>query len=284
MARTVAVIAPGAMGSAVGRRLAEHGVRVLTSVAGRSARSVARARDCGMEAVCDRTIAGEAEIILSIVPPAEAVALARRLAGPLAEVARGPVYVDCNAVDVGTVRAVAAALAGTGAAFVDGAIIGLPPEPGAPGPVLYLAGEAAPRVAGLAEAGLRVKLVAGPVGAASALKMSYAGITKGLTALAAAMVLAAERAGAGAALREELAASQPGLLARFDAALPDMVPKAYRWVAEMREIAAFVGPGHPEAAIYEGAAALYARLAADHEGARAEIGVLDAFRARGTGD
>ncbi|WP_253713756.1 hypothetical protein [Bradyrhizobium sp. WD16] len=60
--------------------------------------------------------------------------------------------------------------------------------------------------------GLDVRVIDGPVGAASALKLSYAGITKGLVAIAATMVLAAERAGAGPALRAELAASQPQLL------------------------------------------------------------------------
>ena len=87
--------------------------------------------------------------------------------------------------------------------------------------------------------------------------------TKGLTAIAAAMVLAATRAGAAAALRQELAASQPQLLQRFAKTLPDMVPKAYRWVAEMREIAAFVGEDSAASRMYDAFADFYERLAAD---------------------
>jgi 3-hydroxyisobutyrate dehydrogenase-like beta-hydroxyacid dehydrogenase len=276
MTPTIAVIAPGAMGSAVARRLAEHGVRVLTSLAGRSPATLERAAAAGMIGVDDRQIAA-ADVILSILPPAEAVAFAQRLAPALALVAHRPIFVDCNAVDVGTVQRVAAVL-GTGPArFVDGAIIGAPPEPGKAGPALYLAGEPAAELLFLQQLGIRAQVIEGPVGAASALKMSYAGITKGLTALAAAMVLAASRAGAAPALRAELAASQPQLLKRFGTTLPDMVPKAYRWAAEMREIAAFVQEDRAAARIYEAAGDFYERIAADLGEGRQEIALLDAF-------
>ena len=56
MTPTVAIIAPGNMGSAVGRRLTEHKVKVLTSLTGRSAASAARARTAGMQAASDREL------------------------------------------------------------------------------------------------------------------------------------------------------------------------------------------------------------------------------------
>jgi 3-hydroxyisobutyrate dehydrogenase-like beta-hydroxyacid dehydrogenase len=272
----IAIIAPGAMGSAVARRLGEHGARVLTSLAGRSPASRDRARAAGMVDADDRHLA-EADLILSILPPAEAAGLAGRLAPALARAARKPVYVDCNAVDVGTVARIAAIIGASGTPFVDGAIIGSPPRPGQPGPAFYLAGEPAPGLAVLGGLGLRVRILEGPVGAASALKMTYAGITKGLTALGAAMVLAADRAGAGPALRQELAASQPQLLQRFRKALPDMYPKADRFAGEMREIAAFAGTDDAVARIYQAIADLYERLGTDFHGEGLEIGRLDAF-------
>jgi L-threonate 2-dehydrogenase len=60
-----------------------------------------------------------------------------------------------------------------------------------------------------------------------------------------------------------------------------MYSKAYRWVGEMEEIADFVGRDRGESAIYDGAAKLYTRLAADEAGERREIGALDAFLRRG---
>jgi 3-hydroxyisobutyrate dehydrogenase-like beta-hydroxyacid dehydrogenase len=276
MTAVIAVLAAGAMGSAVGRRLVEHGARVLTSLDGRSAATRSRALAAGMIEAGDDQIAG-ADIILSILPPAEAVALAQRLAPALCRSGKQVIYVDCNAVNVATVQRVAGILAATPARFVDGAIIGAPPRPGTPGPTFYFAGEPAADLGCLQALGLRTRTLDGTVGAASALKMAYAGITKGLTALAAAMVLAASRAGAAEALHRELAASQPQLFKRFQSALPDMAPKADRWVAEMREIAGFAGEDSAVARIYQGIADLYERLGADQRGERLEFGLIDSF-------
>ena len=123
----VAVIAPGAMGSAVAACMAARGVEVRTSLAGRSDASAARARRAGMIAVEDAAIVS-ADIVLSIVPPGEAVGLAERLAPALRAARTRPVYVDCNAISPATVARVAAVLAPTGCEFVDGGIIGPPPE------------------------------------------------------------------------------------------------------------------------------------------------------------
>ncbi|MGA9124258.1 MAG: NAD(P)-binding domain-containing protein, partial [Pseudolabrys sp.] len=79
MTPTVAIIAPGSMGAGIGQRLTEYKVTVLTSLAGRSEASAKRAREAGMRAVDDRALA-EADFLLSIVPPGDALALAKRLA------------------------------------------------------------------------------------------------------------------------------------------------------------------------------------------------------------
>lgn len=278
MAGTViGVVAPGAMGSAVALRLTGHRARVVTLLDGRSEATRARATAAGMEGVAPDTLAA-ADLILSIVPPAEAMGLARSLAPALRQAKRKAVFVDCNALDVRTVKAVAAVVAETGAGFVDGGIIGFPPQPGTPGPVFHLSGGPAAAIAAtLTGLGLRTKSMDGPVGAASALKMSYAGITKGIAAVASAMVLGAERAGAGAALRAELADSQPQLLSRFATTLPDMIPKAYRWIAEMREIAAFLDEDPAAAAMFEAIAQLYERIAQDAAVDGQETGMIRHF-------
>jgi 3-hydroxyisobutyrate dehydrogenase-like beta-hydroxyacid dehydrogenase len=123
-------------------------------------------------------------------------------------------------------------------------------------------------------------VIDGPAGAASAMKMSYAGITKGFTAMGAAMVLAAARAGTAQALHHELSQSQPALLAWLTRQVPAMFPKAYRFVAEMEEIAEFVGDDPAARRIYEGYAQLYQRLATD-EADNAETGALAAFFQQG---
>jgi putative dehydrogenase len=272
----VAVIAPGMMGSAVAKRLTSSGVQVRTSLAGRSAATIARAQGAGMTDAADAQLV-EADFILSIVPPGQALGLAERLSGAMRAAARKPIYVDCNAVSPDTVLRIDRVVREAGATFVDGGIIGPPPESDASRTRIYLSGPDAAKVTVLQQFGLSTPVQPGPVGAASAMKMSYAGITKGFTALGATMMLAACRAGTADALVAEMKVSQPALLKWLTAQMPKMHSKAYRWVAEMEEIAAFVGEGQPGDGFYQAAARLYEVIAADFEGPRQQTAALDTF-------
>lgn len=272
----VTVIAQGAMGSGVAARLNAHGVRVLTSLEGRSADSAGRAAKAGMQAANLADIAAS-DFILSILPPSDAMGLAERLAPAILASTKKPVYADCNAVSPQTAAAIGKAVAATGALYVDGGIIGPPPKlDGSTRTIFYVSGEHAPRMDVLNGKGLVVRQVDGGIGAASALKMSYAAITKGLNALGAASALAAERSGAKAGLLRELSESQPGVLAFLSRGVPDMLSKAYRWVGEMEEIADYMA--EPAAAsVYKGIAAFDQTLADDHAGPKAKCAVLEGF-------
>jgi 3-hydroxyisobutyrate dehydrogenase-like beta-hydroxyacid dehydrogenase len=272
----VAVIAPGMMGAAVGARLVERGLKVLTSLDGRSSETAKRANASGMAAASDEEIAA-ADFILSIIPPGDAVALAQRFVPALSASNAKPIYVDCNAIAPPTTERVAATIAPTGCPFVDAGIIGPPPKPKEAGPRFYASGKEAPRFATLKQYGLDIRLLEGPLTAASALKMSYAGITKGTQALGAAMMLAATRGGSADPLLAELKVSQPHLLPWLYRSLSVMPPKAYRWVAEMHEIANFVGEDPAANELYTGAAHFYEEIARDFDGDRKQVSALEAF-------
>src|SRR5712671_5550571 len=272
----VAVIAPGMMGAAVGGRLVENGLKVLTSLSGRSAETQARAKKHGLTSASDEEIAA-ADFILSILPPGDAVALAQRFAPALTASNSKPVFVDCNAVSPPTVERIATVIAPTGSSFVDAGIIGAPPKPGDAGPRFYASGPEAHRFAKLKDFGLDVRLLGGPMTAASAMKMSYAGITKGTQALGAVMLLAATRGGTADALLAELQSSQPQMLAWLQRSLSLMPPKAYRWVAEMHEIADFVSEDPAAHELYTGAAHFYEQIARDFEADQKEVLALAAF-------
>jgi 3-hydroxyisobutyrate dehydrogenase-like beta-hydroxyacid dehydrogenase len=276
MKPVVAVIAQGAMGAAVGKRLTENGIEVRTSLSGRSAGSAERARAAGMTPASAEQIAN-ADIFMSIVPPGDAVTFAEQFAPVLRANNHKPIFVDCNAVSPPTAKRIALVIDGTGCPFVDCGIIGAPPRKDYDGPVFYASGAEAPRFAALTDYGLKVRVLDGPLTAASALKMSYAGITKGLTALGSAMMLAATRGGSADALYEELKQSQPQLLAWFTRQIPAMYSKAYRFVGEMEEIADFVGEDAGARRMYEGIAQLYERIAKDVETDSAETKALSAF-------
>src|SRR5580700_7366467 len=177
MTPVVAVIAPGMMGAAVGKRLVDNGVKVLTSLTGRSAETATRAKAAGMAVAGDEEIAAS-DFILSILPPGDAVALAERFQPALKASNAQPVYVDCNAINPATVDKVAAVIAPTDCPFVDSGIIGSPPAPQPAGqdkvkgsPRLYASGPAAPRFAALREYGLDIRVLDGALSTASALKM-----------------------------------------------------------------------------------------------------------------
>lgn len=275
MGITVAIAAPGNMGAAVGARLTRGGSKVLTSLQGRGPDSVTRAWAGGMTAVSDNDLV-DADFILSILPPNQALAFATRLAPALQSVQRKPVYIDCNAISPETAALIERVIASTGTHFLDGSIIGLPPKPQDDGPVFYVSGACANLAVPLEGAGLVVKQLDGGIGSASALKMCYGGITKGLVALASVMALASERYEVGQALRSELGASQPQLVRWLTKMVPDMFPKAYRWVGEMDEISAFLGD-RPEAEMFHGIARVYENMAADWTGRRSETDVLAAM-------
>jgi hypothetical protein len=173
--------------------------------------------------------------------------------------------------------AIAEVVGATGCPFVGAGIIGPPPKPGSDNTKIYAAGPHAADFAKLNDYGLIVRVLDGPLTAASALKMSYAGITKGFQALGAGMMLAATRGGSAAALKAELADSQPELLGYLTQQIPRMYSKAYRWVAELEEISAFVGENHPEHAMLTAAARLYERIAEDVDGEKKEVCEMDKF-------
>jgi L-threonate 2-dehydrogenase len=257
----IGVIAQGMMGAGVGRRLHESGAEVRTLLSGRSQASAERAKAAGMmPAANERELLSGSDFFLSILPPGEAEPLARRLAATLAALDRKPVYVDCNAVSPQTAIRIGEIIAPTGADFVDAGIIGGPPRPRY-SPTIYASGPTAGQTAVLRDWDIDWRVIDGPIGAASALKMSYGGITKGTTAIAAAMLLGAARFGCSEALIAELTESQPEMLARMQAGIPRMYDKAYRWVAEMEEISDFLEQNPASRDIYAAIARLYAYLA-----------------------
>lgn len=278
MKPAIAVIGAGAMGSAVGRTLVEHGCRVLAVLDGRSPQSAARAQAAGMESAKFAQLS-EVDLILSIVPPAVAHQVAQAVASQLTHAQRKPVFADCNAISPATVKAIAAAVAPSGVPFIDAGIIGPPPSDDGSRTVFYAAGEHAQHIGTLREYGLTVEVLDAPIGAASAVKMSFAGVTKGVTAICSAMVLAASRAGAAEALHRELEASRPQFLRWAERQVPPMFQKAYRWVEEMQQIGEF-SEDPAVRQIFAGISQLYGDLAADQAAERQLQATLEDFLAR----
>jgi 3-hydroxyisobutyrate dehydrogenase-like beta-hydroxyacid dehydrogenase len=254
--KTIALLHPGEMGAAIGACLAGRGHRVAWASVNRSAATRSRASASGLEdrGTLERALDG-AGFVLAVCPPHGAIALAREVAG---KGFRG-IFVDCNAIAPATSREVGGIVEAAGARFVDGGIIGPPPTQSGRSR-LFLAGGPSRDVAALfTDTNMEARVLDAPAGAASALKACYAAWTKGATALLAAIRALARHEGVDAALLEEWQRSQPELPKRSEA-VTAQARKAWRWIAEMEEIAAsFESAGLPDG-FHLAAADLYRRL------------------------
>ena len=260
---TVAVLAPGDMGQS--RRRRAQGERPARRQLPRRAQRAdpgARRRGRRRGLADDAALVRAADVLLSILVPARPRRWPAGSPPPCAPTAADLLYVDCNAIAPATARAVGAVVEAAGARFVDAGIIGPPPRVGAKGTRFYASGTAAADFAQLRDYGLDVRIIGEHAGDASAVKMCYAALTKGTTAIMTELAVAAVRLGVSEPLRAELELSQPEMLARMARSVPAMVPKAHRWVGEMEEIAQTFAAAGLTPLTFEGAAALYAVIAA----------------------
>jgi 3-hydroxyisobutyrate dehydrogenase-like beta-hydroxyacid dehydrogenase len=164
-------------------------------------------------------------------------------------------YADCNAVAPQTVRAVAQTIEEAGGRVADVGIIGPPPRK--PGTKFYVSGPGAHEFSDLGHYGLDVRVLDGDIGQASALKMCYGALTKGLQALATELLVAARLAGVEETLRDEQTETMAEVMGWLEGMMPIMPPKAYRWVGEMEEIGSFFADLGMTPDILNGAADIY---------------------------
>ncbi len=250
----IAILMPGDMGHGVGRALRRHGHDVLTCLAGRSARTRGLAAAAGMrDAGSLEALVAEADLILSILPPEAAVAQAGAVAAAMTATGVRPLYVDCNAVSPQTARKIGATIAAVGAPFIDCGIIGVAPGKGKP-TRFHVSGPDTGAIERLDGKGIRVLPLGPEIGRASALKMVYAGLTKGTMTLHTAMLLAAWQLGVYDEAVAEYADSQPSALAAMQGRVPRIPADAGRWIGEMEEIAATLAAAGVTSGFHEGAA------------------------------
>jgi len=255
VAPVVAIVHPGAMGAALGSVLTAVSDRpVLWAGEGRTPDSTRRAAAAGLRDVGTLSaLCAQAEIVVSVCPPGAA----EEVATAVVKTGFEGLYIDANAVSPATARRVGDLFD----RYVDGGIVGPPPT--GPGMTrLYLAGAEAEVIAQAFNGTLvETRIVSGAVGAASAVKMSYAAWTKGTSALLLAIRALAEHEGVTDALLGEWDLSQQGLAARSDRVSAGVGPKAWRFEEEMREIAASLADAGLPPDFHLGAAEIYRRLA-----------------------
>lgn len=264
--QTVGILSPGDMGQAMSDDkplrvyaavLNRHGLKTIAALDDRTNRTRQLAAAANIEDVGSlKQLVIESDVILSVLVPAAATEAAQEVAQAIASVGKSILYVDANAIAPEKVRNIAEIIESNGGQFVDASIIGPPPR--VPNCTrIYASGKQAIELEQLRDYGLDVRVIGDEIGQASGLKMCYAALTKGLTAIGTELLIAAHRLGLDQQLWDEVSTSQPELAKILTLSLPSMTPKAHRWVGEMEEIADTFQALDLTERIFQGAADVY---------------------------
>ena len=261
--RNVGVVSPGDMGQAIAGRLKESGLGVHAALDGRSERTRALARAAGLnDCGSMEKLVAACELVISVINPGEALAVARQTATALKKTGRKIAFADLNAVSPQTARDADRMIRDAGGMFIDGGIIGPPPRGEKDKPRIYVSGPDAYLMEQINHPNLLVRVMSERIGDASGVKMCYAAMTKGTTALAVELLMAARKLGVEQALEKELRESRSDIFEWQLRNIAVMPPKAYRWVPEMEEIAKTFSELGMTRRIFEGASDMYEMVAA----------------------
>jgi 3-hydroxyisobutyrate dehydrogenase-like beta-hydroxyacid dehydrogenase len=254
---TVGFVGAGEMGSGLGRALLDGGHEVVTTLAGRSARTRRLVDHAGLSTLADLdAVVRSAAIIIIVTPPAAALEAAKQVADACRATGARPLVADLNAVAPATMEQITTILATSQLGLVDGAISG--PSPTVrPGATVFLSGPRAHEVASLRWGNVTPRVVGGEVGSASAVKMCTASVYKGLVGLFAQAMRTAAHHGVLEHVLADLAAAGHRPAPQVAVA----VTKAHRFGPEMREIAATQASAGLPGSLFEGFADVYEELA-----------------------
>ena len=256
----VAILSPGDMGHAVGKALRQGGLEVITCLNGRSERTRRLAESAGIVDVPDmEALVERADLVLSIMVPSQATALSQEVERAIRTIGAEIYYADCNAISPQTTLDIEEIISGGGGCFIDASIIGGPPK-GDYRPRFYVSGEHAAVMSELDGMGIVVKQLGDEIGRASGIKMCYAGLTKGTSALQVAVLSLAESLGLSEELAGELESSQSHAFSQMQGGIARLPARAGRWIGEMEEIAATYEQQGLPPFFHQGAAAIYRLL------------------------
>ena len=235
--QTIGILYPGDMGHNVGRVLKEDGFAVVTTLDGRSERTrqlSAQAEIMELDSMV--ALVEQADIVLSIIPPTAARSVAHDFATAVAHVARTPVFMDANAVSPMTVREVGDIIHATGCDFLDACIIG-PARDVRGRCTFYVSGSHAQQFESALGTSLRTHLLGETIGQASAFKMLFSGLNKGLVAVLSELTVVAQEYD----FLDDLLACYtdlfPGIMQSLEWLVPTYPFHAARRAEEMRELA-----------------------------------------------
>lgn len=268
---TVGLLYPGEMGASLAKVLVERGVRVVTTLAGRSPRTQRLAREAGIEilpALSD--VVRESAIVFSLVDTSVAYEVAQSYAALAHTAPKEAIYVDVNSIGPELVRQIGSAVEAVGVDFIDASINGLAKNLSTSG-TLFLSGRRADEVAQLVGAAVRVRVLGEQIGRASAMKMLLGGLTKGVCGLFLELAAVARKDGMLPEMMEACTMIYPGVASLIERMVPTYARHAGRRATEMREIELTARNAGADACVIGAVRKLHEQLGtiefAEHDGA-----------------
>jgi 3-hydroxyisobutyrate dehydrogenase-like beta-hydroxyacid dehydrogenase len=233
----IGILSIGEMGYHWAKILTSRGVEVLTYAKDRSETTRERAENVGVKCVpSTAALVKDADLIVSIVVPSAAKRVATKVAKAAAKSGRrNLLYLDANAISPMTADEIGKVLQPSGVDFVDGCIIGSATKMDK-GAVVYVSGPQAAKIQELEPYGFSVKVLGPTVAQASAFKVVYAGLTKGLQGLCVELLMGAKRFGLLDEILKRYEESFPGLLDKVTSSIVGLRIHAARRAEEMDEL------------------------------------------------
>ena len=233
----IGIMSIGEMGYHWAKLLTARGAEVLTYDRDRSPVTQKRAENAGVRSTGSLSeLCSSADLIVSIVVPSAATKIAAEIAKAAAAVTRkNLIYFDANAISPMTAETISGVLNESAVEFVDGCIIGSASNMDN-GSVVYASGPEATRISELGGYGLSVQVLGTGTSQASAFKVVYAGLTKGLQGLFVELLMGAKRFGLLDEIVNRYDQSFPGLLDKVSSSIVGLRIHAARRAEEMDEL------------------------------------------------
>jgi 3-hydroxyisobutyrate dehydrogenase-like beta-hydroxyacid dehydrogenase len=261
MSKTVGIISIGEMGASVASVLSARGVRVVTTVQGRSDATKQRVRAAGCTVLDSfEQVVAQADVVLSVVAPATAESIVEAYCNESHRAPADALFVDLNSIGPELATTLAERVSFSGRGFVDGAINGLAKNL-TTSATMFLSGPRSDDVAAFFGDRLRIRRLGHEFGRASAMKMLLSGLSKGVCALFAETALIAHYRGMLPEMIDAYGQIYPGIMALIERMFPTYSQHAARRATEMRELVETARASGVEPITLEAARSLHDELA-----------------------
>ena len=249
----------GDMGSAVAKFLLKSSFTVQTNLDGRSKKSTENALKSNVQIVSFIKLIESSDLIISIIPPISSAKTAKKISAYSSKLSKSVNYLDANAISPETTLQIESNFYRNSydkSKYIDGSIIGTSPNDKYR-PRLYISGEYAKNFLYLNSSAFEVIDLGKKTQLSSSLKMCYASLTKGSSALLISLILLADKLNVLDYLFDELKYSQNDTINKIKKSFPVISSKSERWIGEMEEIGSTYYANELNAGVFDNASYIY---------------------------